>query len=113
MRYCGIIRENQRPKVIDNTAQLLEAFSRGISTVVLRDRESYELLCELAGGMSSGFEYIDTKCDEVPAGKIACYSIYAAKGLEFSKVLVFAEGMTRNQKIVACTRAIDELYYFE
>ena len=113
MRYCGIIRENQRPKVIDNTAQLLEAFSRGISTVVLRDRESYELLCELAGGMSSGFEYIDTKCDEVPAGKIACYSIYAAKGLEFSKVLVFAEGMTRNQKIVACTRAMDELYYFE
>ena len=40
-------------------------------------------------------------------------SIYAAKGLEFSKVLVFAEGMTKNQRIVACTRAMDELFYFE
>lgn len=113
MRYCGVIKDNQRPKVIDNTVQLLEAFSRGITTVVLRDKESFELLCELAGGISSRFEYIDTKCDEVPGGKIACYSIYAAKGLEFSKVLVFAEGMTRNQRIVACTRAMDELFYFE
>jgi len=113
MRYCGTIREDQRPKIIDNTAQLLDAISQGISTIVLRDKESFELLCELTGSLSSNFEYIDTKCDSVPAGKVACYSIYAAKGLEFSKVLVFAEGMTKNQRIVACTRAMDELFYFE
>ena len=113
MRYCGTIREDQRPKIIDNTAQLLDTINLGISTIVLRDKESFELLCELTGSLSSRFEYIDTKCDAVPAGKVACYSIYAAKGLEFSKVLVFAEGMTRNQRVVACTRAMDVLYYFE
>ena len=113
MRYCGTIREEQRPKILDNTAQLLDAINQGISTIVLRDKESYELLCELSGSLSSRFEYIDTKSNVVPAGKVACYSIYAAKGLEFSKVLVFAEGMTKNQRIVACTRAMDELFYFE
>ena len=71
------------------------------------------LLCDLASDLANSFEYIDTKCNAVPEGKVACYSIYAAKGLEFSKVLVFAEGMTRNQRIVACTRAMDELFYFE
>jgi len=32
-----------------------------------------------------------------------------AKGLEFEKVIVITEGMTENQKYVACTRAIKEL----
>ncbi len=32
-----------------------------------------------------------------------------AKGLEFEKVIVITEGMTENQKYVACTRAIREL----
>lgn len=113
MQYCGVIQEDQRPHVIDNPVELSEVFDRGITTVVLKDRESFELLHELAGGFSTKLEYIDTKCDKVPEGKIACYSIYAAKGLEFPKVLVYADGMTKNQKIVACTRAMEELFYFE
>ena len=113
MRYCGAIRDDQRPTIIENTMQLLEAIKHGIPTIVLRDKEVYDLLCDLVGDYSNRFEFIDTKCNAVPEGKVACYSIYAAKGLEFSKVLVFAEGMTRNQRIVACTRAMDELFYFE
>lgn len=113
MRYCGAILDNQRPRIINNTMQLLDTINHGIPTIILRDKESYDLLCDLAGDLENSFEYIDTKCNAVPEGKVACYSIYAAKGLEFSKVLVFAEGMTRNQRIVACTRAMDELFYFE
>lgn len=113
MRYCGTILDNQRPRIINNTMQLLDTINHGIPTIILRDKESYDLLCDLAGDLANDFEYIDTKCNAVPEGKVACYSIYAAKGLEFPRVLVFAEGMTRNQRIVACTRAMDELFYFE
>lgn len=112
MRYFGAIQEDQRPMVIDNTAQLLEVFKCEV-TVVLKDREAFERLCIMAGHISNRFEYVDTKRTDVPEGKIACYSIYAAKGLEFTKVLVFAMGMSKNQKIVACTRAMESLYYFK
>lgn len=57
--------------------------------------------------------YVDTKADSVATDKMMCYSIFAAKGLEFQNVMVYADGMTDNQKIVACTRAMNELVYCE
>ena len=61
----------------------------------------------------SDFEYLDTKAEAPGGRKIPCYSIFAAKGLEFQKVVVFPLNMTVNQKVVACTRAMEELYYYE
>ena len=36
-------------------------------------------------------------------------SVYESKGLEFSAVAVYTEGMTENEKYIAYTRALREL----
>lgn len=55
MRYFGVIQEDQRPMVIANTAQLLEVFKCEV-TVVLKDRETFERLCKMAGHISNKFK---------------------------------------------------------
>ena len=47
--------------------------------------------------------------DSVSVGSISVISVGASKGLEFDAVAVVEEGMTRNEKYVACTRAVELL----
>lgn len=81
--------------------------------LIVKDRRTLEQMCGQMGKPVSDFEYLDTRAEKKQSGKIPCYSIFAAKGLEFSNVLVCASGMTTNQKVVACTRAMEDLYYYE
>lgn len=113
MKYCGDIRPAQCPTVLKTERQLAEAVRRDGQTVILKDRSAFEALLRRSGLDESEAAYIDTTALSVPEGKIACYTIFAAKGLEFTDALVYAQGMSRNQKIVACTRAMERLDYFE
>ena len=81
--------------------------------MIVKDRRALQQLCMKMGKPASDFEYLDTKTDKQLGGGIPCYSIFAAKGLEFTNVLVYAAGMTTNQKVVASTRAMEVLYYYE
>lgn len=40
-------------------------------------------------------------------------TVSQAKGLEFKRVIVLSYGMTRNERYIAYTRALDELYIYE
>lgn len=53
--------------------------------------------------------YFDSN-SEIQRGIYNVLTITQAKGLEFEKVVVVKENMTRNEFYVACTRAIQELY---
>lgn len=53
--------------------------------------------------------YFDSN-SEIQRGIYNVLTIAQAKGLEFEKVVVVKENMTRNEFYVACTRAIQELY---
>ncbi len=53
--------------------------------------------------------YFDSNA-EIQRGVYNVLTIAQAKGLEFEKVVVVKENMTRNEFYVACTRAIQELY---
>ena len=113
MNAIGKVRPEQSPVTLRGKDALREAVQKGDSTVIVRDRQLFLQLCRDAGLPESAFEYLDTKAEKSSGKKIRCYSIFAAKGLEFMNVVVYAKEMTVNQKIVACTRAMKELYYYE
>ncbi len=112
MDYVGKVKNSQKPHRIKEPSQMKSAVeNRGISLIV-KDRKSLAELCGKIGKPISDFEFLDTKSEKLVGDKIPCYSIFAAKGLEFTNVAVYASGMTENQKVVACTRAMEELYYY-
>ena len=113
MEYVGKARENQKPMVISDIDTLGKIALQKDMTVIVKNQDEFNDMCLLAGLNPDIFEFIDTHATQPVGKKIPCYSIFAAKGLEFTSALVFDENMTRNQKMVACTRAMDKLYYYE
>lgn len=113
MDYIGKVMHSQQPHKVADLVQLKIAMAKSGIVMIVKDRKALEQLCVSVGKPVSDFEYIDTKAARKTSNKIPCYSIFAAKGLEFSIVAVYAQGMTINQKVVACTRAMEELYYYE
>lgn len=82
--------------------------------VILRGKKEYErFISFLPANQQRRCQYVDTKTVSLKDGSIPCYSVFAAKGLEFAQVLVYGHNMTRNQKIVSCTRAMKKLFYCE
>ena len=113
MAYCGKIHEAQKPVMIDNANKARELLDSEAPVIIVKDREAYMTLLSEMRCEEEAIAFLDTRELEMPLMQKACYSIFAAKGLEFTKALVFARGMTRNQRIVACTRAMERLYYYE
>lgn len=50
---------------------------------------------------------------KISRSKINVMTVYESKGLEFTSVVVIAEGMTASEKYIACTRALKELAMVE
>ena len=113
MEYIGKVRRSDMPHKVSDPMQMKAAVVKDGIVVIVRDRNALERFCASVGKPVSDFEYLDTKAEAPSGRKIPCYSIFAAKGLEFRKVVVFPLNMTVNQKVVACTRAMEELYYYE
>lgn len=113
MEYIGKVRRSEMPHRVSDPMQMKAAVAADEMVVIVRDRNALERFCASVGKPASDFEYLDTKADAPSGRKIPCYSIFAAKGLEFRKAVVFPLNMTVNQKVVACTRAMEELYYYE
>ncbi len=112
MEACGRVRKEQAPKVLNSSGSILEHINAvpGLS-VIVKDRKAFDDLCKHIGHDAYRLNYIDTNSSEEVDGTIPCFSIFAAKGLEFPEVLVWPEDMTKNQKVVACSRALNHLYY--
>lgn len=81
-------------------------------TIIVKNRDAFDEMCGRMQLDPGSLRYIDTRTEKVEPGKTKCYSVFAAKGLEFSSVLVYAEGMTIAQKVVACSRAMEKLTYY-
>lgn len=112
MQYIGKADKYQYPKVIKDKYDAIKTLQEENLAVIVKDKNEFEWLRSVVGEFAD-LEFFDTYADSVSQEKIPCYSIYAAKGLEFQKVLVFPYEMTLNQKVVACTRATQSLYYCE
>lgn len=114
MEYIGRVKKENAPKVLFEINDIKSIISKiqGI-VLVVKNRYEFDRLSTALGFPEGTLEYLDTNADGQTKGKIPCYSIFAAKGLEFQNVLVCANGMTKNQKVVACTRAMSKLFYCE
>ena len=112
MKYLGKPRSERYPTLISEPSQLPQVFQNKKTVFIVRDYESFRKFCNLSGKSETYFEYLDTTAEKATGEKPACYSVFAAKGLEFSTVCVYPERMTTNQKVVSCTRATEVLYYY-
>lgn len=112
MKYLGKPRPERYPTLISEPSQLPQVFQNKKAVFIVRDYESFRKFCNLSGKSETYFEYLDTTAEKATGEKPACYSVFAAKGLEFSTVCVYPERMTTNQKVVSCTRATEVLYYY-
>lgn len=113
MDAIGKVREEHYPTVVKDIFSLRSTILNRDVAVIVRDFDSFSQMCSDLGVSSDFFEFLDTKATRPSGTKKACYSIFAAKGLKFPKVAVYSIGMTVNQKVVACTRAMEALYYYE
>ncbi|MCI5625678.1 MAG: AAA family ATPase [Clostridiales bacterium] len=113
MDAVGSVQAEQYPSVLKDAMDLRKVVMNKNVVVIVRDRQCYEMFCSDIGVSFDMFEFLDTRTDKAAGQKSACFSIFAAKGLEFSNVAVYAKNMTTNQKVVACTRAMEGLYYYE
>lgn len=112
MKYLGKPRSERYPTLISEPSQLPQVFQNKKTVFIVRDYEAFRKFCNLSGKSETYFEYLDTTAEKATGEKPACYSVFAAKGLEFSTVCVYPERMTTNQKVVSCTRATEVLYYY-
>ena len=112
MKYLGKPRSERYPTLISEPSQLPQVFQNKKTVFIVRDYEAFRKFCNLSGKSETCFEYLDTTAEKATGEKPACYSVFAAKGLEFSTVCVYPERMTTNQKVVSCTRATEVLYYY-
>ena len=112
MEACGHVRKEQAPTVLTSKGSI-QAMITAVPNmaVIVKDHKAFDHLSELMGSGAGQLNYIDTNSSEEKEGTISCFSVFAAKGLEFPEVLVWPEDMTKNQKVVACSRSLNHLYY--
>lgn len=113
MNYIGSVNKTQKPVVVSDWIEAQDILTEKDVVLLVKDKESYLELCDETGISESDFVYLDTTSYKHEDSEKECYSIFAAKGLEFVNVFVYAKNMTKNQKVVACTRAMGGLYYYE
>ena len=113
MKYLGKPQHERYPVLISGASQLALTLQNTKTVFIVRDYEAFRKFCNLSGKTETYFEYLDTTAERATGEKPACYSVFAAKGLEFSTVCVYPERMTTNQKVVSCTRATEVLYYYD
>lgn len=113
MEFIGNVAEAQKPIIVSEASSIRGYIFGNETVVVVKDRTEYENLCEEAGIKKEELTFLDTMSEKSEERRKECYSIFAAKGLEFKNVFVYAKSMTKNQKVVACTRAMGGLYYYE
>jgi len=113
MKYIGKADGKNAPLLCEGHTLPQEAIKSNDSVIIVKDRDALKTLCMECGLDQSEIVFLDTTAETAETDKLRCYSVFAAKGLEFRKALVFVRGMTDNQKTVACTRAMERLYYYE
>lgn len=113
MDAYGESSDSSSVQIVSNTDELKACLEKKDKPVIVKDRAMFEQLLYETKMDESAFDYLDTKSVSEENDRIKCYTVFAAKGLEFPKAAVYAKGMNNNQKTVACTRAMANLCYYE
>ena len=112
MNMFGKIKPEEKPVVVENERALGKVLSPKCALIV-KDQSAFSHFCHFAELNPLDFNFYDSHTDSTNDEKPSCFTIYAAKGLEFSEAAVYSYRMTRNQKLVACTRGMNKVYYLD
>ncbi|MBQ7831140.1 MAG: UvrD-helicase domain-containing protein [Clostridia bacterium] len=96
------------PKVVKLQARGISGFfkdKKGLKALICSEEKKAEFL-------RKSYNDISVK-GKISRSKINIMTVYESKGLEFTSVVVAAEGMTNSERYIAYTRALNELAVIE
>ena len=93
-------------------SQLLDSQRAGIATILVGCDAEAEYLLDRFSPFKQKFHDMTGEEFSIHRTRWNIIKIDDAKGLEFSSVIVLAGRMSRNQKYIAFTRALDDLYVY-
>ena len=85
----------------------------GISSIIIKNEGEVDFLKDVMGTLSEKMNDITSKPSELLPDKWNVLTIDQAKGLEFETAIVLSGRMTENEKYIAYTRALNNLYLFD
>ena len=88
---------------------LQEPMGNGTSCIIVKNTNEAEMLIKHAGPLSSRINNMTTELLALNPIKWNLITIDQAKGLEFETVFALSGTMTKNEKYIAYTRALDKL----
>ena len=106
------IRDNQGFMVIIDKL-FHSPLKPGISSIIVKTGEEASYLLLLAGGLAPKINDLVSEPSDLLPNKWNLLTIDQAKGLEFETAIVLSGRMTENEKYIAYTRALNELYVYD
>lgn len=92
--------------------QLLDSQRAGIGAILVGDDKEAKYLMNRFSSYGQKFHDMTGEEFSIHRTRWNIMNINDAKGLEFSSVIVLSGRMTRNQRYIAYTRALDDLYVY-
>ena len=86
---------------------------KGIKAVIVKDDHCVEAICSVFDKQSGRISRLDSKHPGVHRTKWNIITVAQSKGIEFGTVVVMNRTMRRNEKYIAYTRALDELFVYD
>lgn len=99
--------------VSEITTQLLDTQRTGLAAILVSNAYEAKFLLDLFSEYKNKFHDMTEEEFSVHRTRWNIITIDEAKGLEFSSVIVLSGRMSRNEKYIAFTRALDDLYIYE
>ena len=98
-------------------AQMTAVFQKprhlGLSAVIVKNRAEADTLKTIFSDFQQRFQDLTGEPGEINPGKWNLMTVDQVKGLEFEAVIAVSGRMTENEKYIAYTRALNELYFYE
>ena len=95
------------------TDLLMNVTNNGLKAIIVKNRREAKYLLHKFQNMSTKFNDMTTATYEINMIKWNVLTIEDAKGLEFGSVIALSGEMTENEKYIAYTRALDELWVYD
>lgn len=103
-------KEQFRKEMIN---QLIDTKKTGLSAILVRDSSEAEYITSQFSGYRNKFHDMTGDEFSIHRSRWNIITIDEAKGLEFNTVFAISGHMTENQKYIAFTRALDDLYIYD
>lgn len=115
MNMNPINPEGKGVEIIDDITELYEVIEQidgtGLFALIVKDYETRDDLKKALSGTRENFNDV-SKTRSINTGTWNILTVTEAKGLEFKEVIAFDNNMSKNEKYITYTRALDKLVIY-